>query len=75
MRWRPSRPYAQISKCQLSANKTGFLRIFPNTCVRMNFAPDRRKPLYLCGLQSILGSGLGETRTRNQRLKRALLYH
>ena len=31
--------------------------------------------LYLCGFQSERGSGLGGTRTHNQRLKRALLYH
>src|SRR4051812_35223310 len=30
---------------------------------------------YLGGLQRDSGNGLGETRTRNQRLKRALLYH
>ena len=34
-----------------------------------------KKPLYLSGFQSKKKNGLGGTRTHNQRLKRALLYH
>lgn len=35
----------------------------------------KRRDRFYAGLQSVWGSGLAGTRTQNQRLKRALLYH